>query len=132
MFWFGQLVSLTGSYMQTIGQTWLVLELTHSAVQLGLVGALQALPVLLFSLLGGVLADRWPKRRVLLYTQVAAMLQALLLWALVALGAVQLWHVYVLALLLGLTSCLGRPASRSFVVELVGRAELPNAMALNS
>lgn len=131
LFWCGQLISLTGSDMQSIGQTWLVLELTHSALQLGLVGALQALPVLLFSLVGGVLADRWPKRRVLLCTRSAAMIQALLLWALVATGTVQLWHVYVLALLLGLTGCLGRPASQAFVVELVGRADLPNAVALN-
>ncbi len=132
LFWCGQMVSLTGTNMQTVGQAWLVLELTHSAVQLGVVGALQALPLLLFSLVGGVVADRWPKRRVLLCTQSAAMAQALLLWALVASGTVQLWHVYVLALLLGLTNCLGRPASRAFVVELVGRADLPNAMALNS
>src|SRR5215469_7929314 len=82
LFWFGQLISLTGSWMQSIGQTWLVLELTHSAFQLGLVGALQSLPVLLFSLVGGVLADRWPKRRVLLWTRSVAMAQALLLWAL--------------------------------------------------
>ena len=72
LFWFGQMISLTGSWMQIIGQTWLVLELTHSAVQLGLVGALEALPVLLFSLVGGVFADRWPKRRVLLWTRSAA------------------------------------------------------------
>ena len=132
LFWFGQMISLTGSYMQSIGQTWLVLELTHSAFQLGLVGALQALPVLLFALVGGVLADRWPKRRVLFCTQAAAMIQALLLWALIATGTVQLWHVYVLALLLGLTNCLGRPTGQAFVVELVGRADLPNAVALNS
>jgi MFS family permease len=132
LFWFGQMISLTGSYMQSIGQTWLVLELTHSAFQLGLVGALQALPVLLFALVGGVLADRWPKRRVLLCTQAAAMIQVLLLWALIAAGTVQLWHVYVLALLLGLTNCLGRPTGQAFVVELVGRADLPNAVALNS
>jgi len=132
LFWFGQLISLTGSYMQSIGQTWLVLELTHSAWQLGLVGALQALPVLLFSLVGGVLADRWPKRRVLLWTRSAAMAQALLLWALVATGTVQLWQVYLLALLLGLTNCVGRPTGQAFVVELVGRADLPNAVALNS
>ena len=126
------MISLTGSYMQSIGQTWLVLELTHSAFQLGLVGALQALPVLLFALVGGVLADRWPKRRVLFCTQAAAMIQALLLWALIATGTVQLWHVYVVALLLGLTNCLGRPTGQAFVVELVGRADLPNAVALNS
>jgi len=132
LFWFGQMISLTGSYMQSIGEVWLVLELTHSPFQLGLVGALQALPVLLFSLVGGVLADRWPKRRILLWTRSAAMVQALLLWALIATGTVQLWHVYVLALLLGLTNCLGRPAGQAFVVELVGRADLPNAVALNS
>jgi MFS family permease len=132
LFWFGQMISLTGSWMQIIGQTWLVLELTHSAFQLGLVGALQALPVLLFSLVGGVFADRWPKRRVLLWTRSAAMAQALLLWALIATGSVQLWHVYILALLLGLMDCLGKPAGQAFVVELVGREDLPNAVALNS
>src|SRR5262249_45013408 len=77
LYWFGQLISLMGTQMQTVGQAWLVLELTHSAVQLGVVGALQFLPVLLFSLVGGVLADRWPKRQVVLVTQSAAMLQAL-------------------------------------------------------
>src|SRR5260221_2069851 len=132
LFWFGQMISSIGSYMQTIGQAWLVLELTHSAWQLGLVGALQAVPILLFSIFGGVFADRWPKRRVLLVTQAAAMIQALLLWALIATGTLQLWHLYVLALLLGLTNSLGRPASRAFVVELVGREDLPNAVALNS
>ena len=132
LFWCGQMISLIGSYMQSIGETWLVLELTHSAWQLGLVGALQAVPILLFSIFGGVFADRWPKRRVLLVTQAAAMIQALLLWALIATGTLQLWHLYVLALLLGLTNSLGRPASRAFVVELVGREDLPNAVALNS
>lgn len=126
------MISLIGTWMQIIGQSWLVLELSHSAVQIGLVGALQALPVLLFSLLGGVFADRWPKRRVLLSTQSAAMIQAFILWALIVTGNVQLWQLYVLALLLGLTNCLGRPTSQAFVVELVGRTDLPNAIALNS
>jgi MFS family permease len=132
LFWCGQMISLMGSYMQSIGETWLVLELTHSAWQLGLVGALQAVPILFFSIFGGVFADRWPKRRILLVTQAAAMIQALLLWTLIATGTLQLWHLYVLALLLGLTNSLGRPASRAFVVELVGREDLPNAVALNS
>src|SRR5712692_8299003 len=118
--------------MQTIGQAWLVLELTHSAWQLGLVGALQSLPVLLFSLFGGVFADRWPKRRVLLVTQAAAMIQALLLWALIATGTIQLWHIYVLAMLLGLTNSLDHPTRQAFVIELVGREDLPNAVALNA
>jgi MFS family permease len=132
LFWFGQMISLIGSYMQTIGQAWLVLELTHSAWQLGLVGALQSLPVLLFSLFGGVFADRWPKRRVLLVTQAAAMIQALLLWALIATGTIQLWHLYVLAMLLGLTNSLDHPTRQAFIIELVGHEDLPNAVALNA
>src|SRR5258708_11602299 len=132
LFWFGQMISLMGTSMQIIGQAWLVLELTHSAWQLGLVGALQSLPVLLFSIFGGVFADRWPKRRVLLVTQSAAMIQALLLWALIATGTIQLWHIYVLAMLLGLTNSLYLPAGQAFVVEMVGREDLPNAVALNS
>ncbi len=131
LFWFGQMISLMGTMMQIIGQAWLVLELTHSAWQLGLVGALQALPVLLFSIFGGVFADRWPKRRVLLVTQAAAMIQALLLWGLIATGTIQLWHIYVLAMLLGFTNSLYLPTSRAFVVEMVGREDLPNAVALN-
>jgi len=132
LYWFGQMISLTGSAMQAIGQVWLVLELTHSPWQLGLTGALQALPILLFSLFGGILVDRWPKRHVLLVTQLAAMLQAWLLWLLLVTGAVALWQIYVLAILLGCTNCLYRPASQTFVVELVGDADLPNAIALKS
>jgi MFS family permease len=132
LYWFGEVISLMGSYMQTIGQAWLVLELTHSAWQLGLVGALQSLPVLLFSIFGGVFADRWPKQRILLVTQAAAMIQALLLWTLIATGTIQLWHLYVLAMLLGLTNSLDHPTRQAFVIELVGREDLPNAVALNS
>jgi len=132
LYWFGQIISLTGTWMQSIGQSWLVLELTHSAWQLGVVGALQALPILLFSIFAGVFADRWPRRGILLVTQSAAMLQAFLLWILIATGTIQLWHLYILALLLGITNSLGRPASRSFVVEMVGREDLPNAVALTS
>ena len=132
LFFFGQMISLIGTWMQTTGQAWLVLELTHSAWQLGLVGALQFLPVMLFSIFGGVFADRWPKRRVLLCTQSAAMTQATILWVLVASGHVQIWHVYVLALMLGMTNCLDMPTRQAFVVEMVGREDLPNAVALNS
>ncbi|MGZ3623812.1 MAG: MFS transporter, partial [Ktedonobacteraceae bacterium] len=89
LFWFGQLISLIGTWMQSIGQAWLVLELTHSAWLLGVVGALQFLPVMLLSLFGGVLADRLPKRKVLLFTQSFAMLQAAVLWILVVSGHVQ-------------------------------------------
>lgn len=132
LFWFGQMISLIGSGMQGIGQAWLVLQLTHSAWQLGLVGALQALAVLLFSLFAGVLADRWPKRRVLFVTQAIAMFQAQLLWLLIITGTIQLWHVYILALLLGVVNSLSMPTSQAFVIEMVGREDLPNAIALKS
>ncbi len=132
LFWFGQMISMTGTWMQSIGQAWLVLTITHSAWQLGLVGALQFLPVLLFSIFGGVFADRWPKRRVLLFTQSAAMCQAFILWGLLATGTVQLWEIYVLAMMLGMTNCLDMPTRQAFVVEMVGREDLPNAVALNS
>jgi MFS family permease len=132
LFWFGQLISLTGTWMQSIGQAWLVLELTHSALLLGVVGALQFLPVMLLSLFGGVLADRLPKRKVLLFTQSFAMLQATILWILVATGHVQIWEVLVLASLLGLTNSIDMPTRQAFVVEMAGREDLPNAIALNS
>src|SRR5438094_229978 len=132
LFWFGQMISLMGTWMQTIGQAWLVRQLTHSAWLLGIVGALQFLPVMLLSLFGGVLADRMPKRTVLLFTQSFAMLQAAVLWTLVATGEVRLWHVLVLATLLGLTNAIDMPTRQAFVVEMVGREDLPNAIALNS
>jgi MFS family permease len=132
LFWFGQLISLTGTWMQSIGQAWLVLELTHSAWLLGVVGALQFLPVMLLSLFGGVLADRLPKRKVLLFTQSSAMLQATILWILVATGHVQIWEVLALASLLGLTNSIDMPTRQAFVAEMVGREDLPNAIALNS
>src|SRR5437588_8447474 len=96
LFWSGQLISQIGTWMQTTGQAWLVLELTHSAWLLGVVGALQFLPVMFLSLFGGVLADRLPKRRVLLFTQSFAMLQAFVLWLLVVTGTVQIWHILIL------------------------------------
>ncbi|HET8840259.1 MAG TPA: MFS transporter [Ktedonobacteraceae bacterium] len=130
LYWFGQLISVLGTSMQAIGQIWLVVELSHSAWQIGLIGALQALPVLLFSIFAGVFADRWPKRQVLFITQSIAMVQAFLLWILITTGTLQLWHLYLLALLLGLTSSLSRPTGQAFIVELVGREDLPNAVAL--
>src|SRR6266436_189858 len=132
LFWVGQLISLIGTWMQTTAQAWLVLELTHSAWWLGVVGALQFLPVLLLALFGGVLADRLPKRTVLLFTQSSAMLLAFILWILVATGGVHLWHVLILASLLGLTNALDMPTRQAFVVEMVGREDLPNAVDLNS
>lgn len=118
--------------MQATAQAWLVLQLTHSAWFLGLVGALQFVPMLLFSLPGGVLVDRFPKRRVLLWTQGSGLLQAVILWLLVVTSLIEPWHLMVLAICWGLTNSLDVPARQSIVIELVGRADLPNAVTLNS
>jgi MFS family permease len=132
LFWIGQLISQTGSWMQRTAQDWLVLQLTHSPFALGLVTALQFLPVLLLSLIGGVITDRWPKHRLVTITQVAALLQAAVFAVLVGTGVIQLWHVYVLATLQGIITAIDNPVRQSFVVELVGRDHLINAVALNS
>jgi MFS family permease len=132
LFFFGQMISQIGTWMQTTAQAWLVLELTHSALLLGLVGVLQFLPMMMFSLFGGVLADRLPKRTLLLITQSIALVQAAILWILVITGTVQIWHIMLLAALLGVTQALDSPARQAFVNEMVGREDLPNAIALNS
>lgn len=132
LYWLGQLVSITGTWMQTTAQGWLVLQLTRSPLAIGLVTMFQFLPSLLLSLFGGALADRLPKYRLILTTQILAFVQALVFTVLVASGGIQLWHIYLLALLLGLINALDQPARQSFVVELVGRESLSNAVALNS
>jgi MFS family permease len=129
----GQVVSLTGTWMQTIAQDWLVLQLTHnSGTALGIVTALQFSPTIFLALYGGVLADRFDKRRLLIGVQAAQGLLALGMGVLVLSGAVQLWHVYVLALLLGVARSFDVPTRQAFVTELVGPDLLPNAVALNS
>jgi MFS family permease len=132
LFWSGQLVSLIGTWMQSVGQSWLVLELTNSPFRLGMIGALQFGPILLFSFLGGAISDRVRKRRMLIGTQTALMLQAFTLSALVWSGHVQFWHVAVLAALYGLANTLDMPARQSFIAHLVPRGDLMNAIALNS
>jgi predicted MFS family arabinose efflux permease len=132
LFWCGQLVSLIGTWMQSVGQSWLVLELTNSPFRLGLIGALQFGPILLFSFLSGAISDRVRKRRLLLGTQTALMLQAFTLAALVWSGHVQFWHVAVLAALYGLATTLDMPSRQAYVAHLVPRGDLMNAIALNS
>lgn len=132
LYWFGQLISLTGTWMQRLAQDWLVLSLTNSPLALGAVSMLQFLPITIFSLYGGVIADRFPKRKLLLITQTVATLQAIVMAALTSLGMIQLWQVYVLAFILGLSNAFDQPARQSFPVELVGRSEVANAVALNS
>jgi MFS family permease len=128
----GQLISLTGTWMQRVAQDWLVLELTNSGTALGVVTALQFGPSLLLGLWGGVLADRSNKRRVLLATQTAMSLIALSLGLLTVTGAVAYWHVLAMACLLGLVTAIDTPVRQSFVVEMVGKDDLANAVGLNS
>ena len=125
-------MSLIGTWMQSVGQAWLVLELTRSPFQLGLVNALQFIPVLLLSPVGGAVTDRLRKRHIILVTQAAMMVQAFVLAALVGSGRVQYWHVAVLATVYGLGRALDIPARQAYVTDLVGRADLANAVALNS
>lgn len=132
LYFLGQLVSQSGNWMQITAQAWLVLDLTGSPLALGTVTALQFLPVLVFSLVGGVIADRFPKREFLLVTQGLEMVQALALWALVATDVVQLWHVYVLAAMLGITMAMDMPARRSMPSEMVAREHVLSAVALNT
>jgi MFS family permease len=132
LFWSGQLVSLIGTWMQSVGQAWLVLELTGSPFHLGLVTALQFTPILLLSPVGGALSDRFPKRRIILLTQAAMMVQAFVLAGLVWSGQVRYWHVAVLAAIYGLGRAVDIPARQSYITDLVGRPDLPNAVALNS
>jgi MFS family permease len=132
LFWSGQLVSLVGTWMQSVAQAWLVLELTGSPLRLGLVGAAQFTPMLVLSFLAGALADRLPKRRLILVSQTVLFAQALVLAVLVQLGHVAYWHVAVLALVYGVANTLDMPTRQAFLVELVGKDDLMSAIALNS
>ncbi|MFJ7131676.1 MFS transporter [Streptomyces sp. NA02536] len=132
LFFLGQVVSNTGTWMQRIAQDWLVLTLTGSSAAVGITTALQFLPMLLFGLYGGVLVDRLRKRPTLLVTQTAMALTSLALAALTLTGQVQVWHIYVAAFALGLATVVDNPARQSFVTELVGPGQLQNAVSLNS
>jgi MFS family permease len=128
----GQVVSNTGSWMQRVAQDWLVLQLTHgSGTALGITTGLQFFPML-FSMWGGMVADRYPKRRILMATQAAMGGLALILGLLALTGTVAIWHVYALAFLLGVITVIDNPTRQSFAVEMVGRDGMANAIALNS
>jgi MFS family permease len=132
LYCFGQVVSASGTWMQTIAQAWLILRITHSGLMLGITTALQFLPMLLAGSWGGVVADRFDKRRLLVVTQVSAGLLALALGVITLAGAAAVWNVWLLAFMLGCVSVVDNPARQTFVVEMVGRDDLPNAVALNS
>jgi MFS family permease len=132
LYFAGQLISTTGTWMQSIAQAWLVLQITGSGVALGVTVALQFTPVLLVGAWGGLVADRVDKRRLLVGTQAAAGVLALVLAAVTVLGVVQLWMIFVLAFGLGAVNAVDNPARRAFVVEMVGIEHVSNAVSLSS
>lgn len=132
LFWFGQLISLSGTWMQSVAQGWLVYRLTESPFYLGVVAACGTLPILLFTLAGGIVADRFRKRNLLLLTQTLSIAPALSLGVLTDLNLITVWQVALFAAVLGTINAFDMPARQSFIVEMVGREHLTNAIALNS
>jgi MFS family permease len=132
LFFAGQFISVIGTWMQNVAQAWLVYRLTQSSVLLGLVGFIGQFPVFLLAPVGGLAADRWRRHRIIVGTQAVMMLLAFALAAITLSGTVQVSQVLVLAGLLGVVNAFDIPARQSFIVQMVGRADLPNAIALNS
>jgi len=132
LFVLGQLISLSGTWMQSVAQGWLVYSLTKSPLYLGIVAAANSLPILLFTLLGGLIADRYSKRNLLLLTQALSILPAVALGYLTGSGKVTVLHVTVLAAVLGTINAIDIPARQSFLAEMVGKGHIVNAIALNS
>jgi MFS family permease len=133
LYFTGQTISVSGTWMQGLAQAWLILKLTHNnGTALGVVTALQFLPMLLFGVWGGVIADRYDKRRLLFGTQIAAGALALTLGIIVSAGAAAVWNVYLMSFLLGFVNMIDNPARQTFVLEMVGRDQLQNAVSLNS
>jgi MFS family permease len=132
LYFFGQVVSMTGTWMQSVAMAWLVLRITGSGLALGLAPALQFLPITLAGPWGGVLADRFDKRKIIIATQISSAGVALALGLVTVTGLVDLWMVYLLALLLGVINLIDMPARQAFVMEMVGREDLTNAVSLNS
>ncbi len=131
-FWLGQCASLIGTWMQSIGQSWLVLSITNSPFLLGILGTVQFIPVTVFSLFAGVVIDKFPKKKLLIFTQVSSMLLAFALSFLVFTKTVRYEYILVLAFLLGCVNCIDMPTRQSFTVEIAGKKDLMNAIALNS
>jgi MFS family permease len=132
LFFFGQLVSVAGTWMQTVAQSFVVLDLTHSGTQLGLTSAARFLPMFLFGPIGGVFADRMDRKRVLYLTQSLSGLLAAVFAVTVATHSIRLWIVYLLAIALGFVNVFDNPARQSFISEMVSAQDLPNAVTLNS
>ncbi len=132
LFFGGQLISLIGTWMTTVAQAWLVLQLTGNPFDLGLIAVFQFGPVLVLGLFGGLIADSLPKRPTMYVTQTVAMIVSFLLFALAATGTVQVWQVFALAMVMGVRNAVDMPTRQAFAVEMVGKADIGNAVALNS
>jgi MFS family permease len=132
LFWSGQLISLIGTWMQSVAQGWLILQITNDPFALGLLSVAQFGPVMVLGLFGGVIADHLPKRQTLIATQTVQMVLAFILALLVATGSVQVWHILLLAFLLGCANAIDMPVRQSFTVEMVGREDVANAVAHSS
>ncbi|MDD5627434.1 MAG: MFS transporter [Elusimicrobia bacterium] len=132
LYFIGMVVSMTGTWMQIMAQMWLVYRLTRSPFMLGLVGFAGSAPALFLGLFGSIAADRWGRRRLLLATQALCFVQAAVLAALTMSGLIQIWHIFVLAFLLGLVTVFDMPARQAFVADLVDKPDMGNAIALNS
>jgi MFS family permease len=132
LFFGGQLISLIGTWMQSVSQAWLVYRLTGSSALLGAVGFAGQIPVFVLSAVGGIVADRYSRRHIVIATQTASMLLAFALAALTLSGSIRIWHIFVLSALLGTANSFDIPARQSFIVEMVGKRDLMNAIALNS
>ena len=132
LFWFGQIVSLSGTWMHSVAQSWLVYSLTKSPLDLGIVASLSALPILLLSLFGGMIADKYPKRNILIITQILSVLPALAVAVLADMGTIKVWHVCLTASFLGIVNAFDVPARQAFLAEVVSRGDITNAIALNS
>jgi len=132
LFWFGQLISTTGTSVQVVAEGWLIYEITQSTFWLGMVGLLALIPVLPISLAGGVIIDRVPRRRLLIVTQTCLLIQAAVFGLLGVSGNLQLWHIIVLYFFFGAILAIDHPARRAFLVELVPEKDLSNAVALNA
>jgi MFS family permease len=132
LFWFGQIISLSGTWMQSVAQSWLVYSLTKSPLYLGIIASVASFPILLFTLIGGMVADRYPKRNILILTQALSVIPALLLGILTETGTVTVVHVGILAAFLGTVNAFDVPARQAFLAEVVDKSSITNAIALNS
>lgn len=132
LFWFGQIISLSGTWMHSVAQGWLVYALSKSPLHLGIIASLSSLPILIFTLWGGIVADRYPRRNILILTQILSMFPAIIIALLTDMEIINIWHIAMTAIALGTINAFDIPARQAFLAEVVSKADITNAIALNS